>query len=122
MDGSVSYFEFNNEMRRGLSTVIISDPLYKELDDIAQRTYEGILAGHVVFIDSSADKNKHVFGSSNILSKFLYVNNRNDVIKNINILKENPEIFKNIVREQKKCVNFNKIEYVNNLKEIIKNN
>lgn len=121
-DKAVSYHEFNNEMRTGLATIIIGDPDYKSLEDIAQRTYEGILAGNIVFIDESYDKNKIVFGSNEILSKFCYVNNRNDVIQRLNIIKnhKNKNTFiEDIVNLQKKTVNFNKENYVNNLKNII---
>lgn len=87
---AVPYENFNEEMKKGLSTVIIGDVLYKQVDDLAQRIYESILCGNITFIDDSYDKNKRVFNNET-LRKFCYVSSREDVIKKIRFLKENPK-------------------------------
>lgn len=89
-DKAVPYTKFNEKMRTGLSTIIIGDPLYKDLDDIAQRVYESILCGNIVFIDKSYDKNKIVFDDE-FLSTFSYVSNRKDVIRKIKKAKREPK-------------------------------
>lgn len=117
---SVSYDNFNDEMSKSLSTVIISDPLYKELDDIAQRVHEGILTGNIVFIDESADRNKIVFGKNPVLSKFSYVKNREDVEKRIRMLNNfGFDYIKRIINLQRMLTKIDKIEYSNKLKEIL---
>lgn len=115
----VPYEKFNNAMRNGLATVIIGDPLYKELDDLAQRIYESVLCGNVVFIDASYDKEKRVFGENESLEKFSYVKNREDVIKRLNILKNNPKNVEKIVSLQKEVAKIDKKEYAKSLKKII---
>lgn len=116
---AVQYFEFNNAMRDGLATIIIGDPLYIKLNNIAQRVYEAILNGNIVFIDENYDKDKIVFGNDPILSKFNYVSSKEDVIKRIKKLKENTKYIKYIIDKQKNVVNFNKQEYCNELTKIL---
>lgn len=116
---SVSYFEFNNKMREGLSTIIIGDPLYIKLDNMAQRVHEAILNGNIVFIDLEYDKHKKVFNNDEILGKFSYITNKEDVIKRIQKLKENPKLIDYFVNRQREVVNFNKNEYCNILTEIL---
>lgn len=121
---AVPYTKFNDEMRTGLSTIIIGDQLYKDLDDIAQRTYESILCGNIVFIDSTYDKNKHIF-SDPFLAKFSYVKDREDVIKKLKHIKESNnriKIIEELVIRQKEDIQFDSNSYVNSLKEILKNN
>jgi len=120
-DKAVPYNEFNKKMRTGLSTVIIGDPLYKELDDIAQRTYESVLAGNIVFIDKTYDKKKIVFDNE-FLHDFSYVSSRKDVIDRLRKIKDSSnreKLIEKVVKLQKDSVKFNKNEYVNGLKSII---
>lgn len=114
----VNYLEYNKKMSKTLSTIIIGDKIYKELDNIAQRTYEAIKNGNIIFIDESYDKNKRIF-SNNILRNFSYVNDREDVIKRLFLLKEKPDYINKIIDLQKTTINFDENLYANTLKNIL---
>lgn len=119
---AVPYEKFNEAMRNGLATVIIGDKLYKELDDLAQRIYESVICGNVVFIDASYDKNKIVFGENETLRKFCYVDSREDVEKRLNILKNKPDMIPMLIKLQKEVAGIDKTEYSQRLRNIIENN
>ncbi|MCK9416827.1 hypothetical protein M0Q97_09245 [Candidatus Dojkabacteria bacterium] len=115
----VKYTNYNNKMKTGLSTIIIGDEFYKKLDIAAQRVYESIQIGNIVFIDESYDKNKIIF-KNNFLKNFSYVNNKEDVIKRLNILKQHN--YKEIIKLQKEDTKIDKQEYCNNFKNLLMEN
>lgn len=85
-EGAINYDKFNEKMSLAVSTVIIGDKYYKEIDDLAQRIYESINAGVITFIDSDYDRNKRVY-KNEMLQKFLYVDSKEDVVKRLDIIK-----------------------------------
>lgn len=114
---SVPYDKFTEKMNEAKATVIIGDKLYKELDDLAQRIYESINAGNIVFIDASYDKHKLVFTNEE-LRAFNYVNNREDVIDRLNRLQDN-NFRKHIYELQINDIAFDKNEYANKFRQIL---
>lgn len=118
---AVPYEKFDEEMKKGLSTVIIGDAQYKLVDDLAQRTYESILCGNVTFIDDSYDKNKRVF-SHDKLQNFLYVSDRDEVTKKIRHLKSNPKLVRLLQDLQYDDVMIDVNNYCNEFKTIIEEN
>jgi hypothetical protein len=113
---SVKYNEYNDKMKTGLSTIIIGDELYKELDNLAQRIYESIQIGNIVFIDEDYDKEKKVF-SNNFLKNFCYVKDRNDVIKRLKILKSHNARL--VIALQKEDTKIDKQKYCNDFKKLL---
>jgi hypothetical protein len=112
----VKYSEYNYKMKSGLSTIIIGDELYKELDNLAQRIYESIQIGNIVFIDSSYDKDKKVF-KDNFLKRFCYVDNKDDVIKRLKILRSHN--VRTVVELQKKDTKIDKQKYCDDFKKLL---
>lgn len=112
---SVKYDNFSNKMKESLSTVIIGDILYKKLDDLAQRIYESIRIGNIVFIDSTYDKYKRVFKNSD-LRDLCYVESKDDVINRIRYIKKNPNIINSIITAQRKDVEIDINDYLKELK------
>ena len=105
----VAYNNFGNKMSTSISTIAIGDVIYKKLDDLAQRIYESIQYGNIVFIDKSYDINMRVF-KDNKLKEFCYVSDKNDVINRINQIKTNPNLYEELVYLQRNDVKFTKEE------------
>jgi hypothetical protein len=120
--GTVKYDDFLPKMNTALSTVVIGDPLYEQLEDINQRVYESIWSNVVTFIDNEFDINHRVFGHDEDLSEFLYVKNRAEVEERVNVIKNEPDVRLYILEKQIKAVNFDKHKYSAQLKSIIKEN
>lgn len=115
---SVAYNEYHEFMKKGLSTIIIGDTLYKELDNLAQRIYESIRVGNILFIDATYDHNKRVFENEE-LRKFCYVNSRQDIQERIRYLKANPEKIEYFQRLQVEDQKFCKRRYAHELLQIM---
>ena len=115
----VKYDKFGPKMQRALSTIIIGDTLYKELDDLAQRIYESIMFGNVVFIDKSYDPEMRVFRNEELRS-FCYVNCREDVEKRIKFLKNKRDRNRRVVYLQQLDTRINLELYCNGLSTMIR--
>jgi len=118
--GTVKQKNVGAESMRGVATVLIADPLYIKLDDIAQRAYEAILYGVVVFVDEKVDKNKRLF-SDQLLRDFCYVSSRQELMARVEKLKQSPSIAMNIVELQRLDVveAFNASDYVKEFTEVL---
>lgn len=116
----VDRLKLKEKLRISLSTVCIGDKKYSQLDDIAQRFYESILAGHIVFIDEEYDLTKRCF-TDKYLKDFLYVKNKQELIEKLNIIKSNETMFYNIVKKQKEDIidSFDKEKYQNSFIHLI---
>lgn len=115
---SVQYDLFSSKMHKAISTVIIGDKIYKKLDDLAQRIYESIMIGNVVFIDSSYDFSKRVFKDKELL-EFNYVNSIKDVEYKLKMLKEDFNFRKHIIDLQREDTKIDIKDYCNKFKDII---
>jgi hypothetical protein len=116
----VKYDDLGAKMQRAMSTIIIGDKLYKELDDLAQRIYESIQFGNVVFIDKSYDPEMRVFGKNSELRKMCYVDCREDVEKRIKFLKAKPDRNRKVVYLQQLESRINIDQYCNGLSTMVR--
>lgn len=116
---SVPYDEFPNKMYESLATIIIGDPAYKELDDLAQRIYESIMVGNVVFIDESYDYNKRVFKNEELI-KFNYVNSIEEVENKLDLLKNDSNFRNKIIQLQQNDTKIDVDKYCTDFVNILK--
>lgn len=117
----VKYNQFLNKMSTSLSTVCIGDKSY-EGKNLTQRIYESILSNCITFIDEDFDSYHLVYGLNNNLSDFLYVNNRDDLINKIRLIKRDRELFDTTIDMQYECVKIDKNKYAKDLNNILRNN
>ncbi|AVH84931.1 hypothetical protein RsoM2USA_2 [Ralstonia phage RsoM2USA] len=117
---AVKYDEMILKMQKALSHVVIGDEAYEKFEMLNQRIYESILAGCVTFIDSRLDHKKRVYGGNDILSNFLYVSTRDDVVNRVTQLKNDPEFAKQIVDLQTQHTKLDIKEYCEGLVKLIK--
>lgn len=115
---AVSYNDFTKKMSDSLATVIIGDPIYKQLDNLAQRIYESIMTGNITFIDASYDYNKRVFTDKELID-FNYVNSREEVEDRIRKLRNDKEFRVHIINKQIENTKINILDYCNKFKDII---
>lgn len=118
--GAVNYGDMHRKMNDALAHVVIGDVLYEQIEDIAQRAYESIWSKNVVFIDSDLDSVKRVYKGDDVLTDFLYVESKEEVIDKIRMLKADPTLRKTIVESQINAINFNANEYCENFVKLIK--
>lgn len=120
---SVDYSDMCNMMSKSFATVIISDPIYKEMYSLTQRIYESILAGCVTFIHEKVDPLHFVYGK-NALSKLLYVNTGAELQQKIISLKNNKSLC-NYIRAHAKdktqisFLNMLRLDYINKFSTFI---
>ena len=112
---SVTHDLVKENIQKGLSTVIIGDKKYKELDDIAQRASESIIYGQVTFIDSDYDRKNRMYDKE--LSEFLRIDDREQLVDRLRKIKNDKNLFYEILEKQKNHVlkDFNKDEYAKDL-------
>lgn len=118
-DGPIKYDDMLYRMNQSLSHVVIGDKQYSSIEMINQRVYESINASVVTFVDIALDTSRRIYKNDKALCDFLYVKNREQVITRINQLKDNPDIRKEIIRQQFNAVNFDKNKYCKGLCNII---
>lgn len=119
---NVPHDKVKQNIKQGLATVIIGDPLYSKLDDIAQRFAESIIYGQITFIDAEYDL-KHRAYHNKELENYLCINSREELISKIREIKNNKKLFYELLQKQKDDLlsNFNKDSYCNDLVNIIYN-
>jgi hypothetical protein len=117
--GPVKYADMLPKMNKALSHIVIGDPFYEEINDMAQRAYESIWSGVITFIDHDLDTLRRVYGADKELADFLYVKNRQDAHQKIMLLKHDPDARIQIVEDQLKAINFNPKTYATKLREIL---
>ena len=96
----VTHDKVRENILRGLSTVIIGDPLYAKLDDIAQRAAESIIFGQITFIDSDYDR-KNRFYKDKELKDFLRIDNREQLVDRLRFIKKDKTMFYNLLKAQR---------------------
>lgn len=116
--GPVDYNKMLHKMSESKAHVAIGDGHYPEFGMISQRVYESIMSDCVTFIDIDFDRNKRVFGDTE-LGKFLYVTNRDQVYKRLKML-TNSEL-NTIIKLQHKIVDFNRDTYCSDFYKLIQN-
>lgn len=109
--GPVRYDEMLPKMNEAMAHVVIGDPLYEDINDMAQRAYESIWSSVITFIDADLDGWRRVYAADRVLGDFLYVNDRHEVREKIQLLKADEPLRRQIVEDQVRAVNFNADEY-----------
>lgn len=117
--GPVKYADMLPKMNKAMSHIVIGDPLYEQINDMAQRAYESIWSGVVTFIDNDLDGLRRVYGADKELADFLYVKGRADAHSKIMLLKNDADARNQIVQQQLRVINFNKVEYAQRLRQLI---
>ena len=117
---SVTHEKVRENIQKALATVIIGDPKYIELDDIAERFYESIIYGQITFVDEKYDRTNRAYNNPN-LKQFLRVKNREDLVYKLRAIKNDKQLFNDILEEQVKDLysNFNKISFCSDLVKLI---
>ncbi|MEM2159351.1 MAG: hypothetical protein QXN55_00140 [Candidatus Nitrosotenuis sp.] len=120
--GPVNYDRMLNKMNTAMCHVVIGDPYYEETQDMAQRAYESIWAGNIVFIDKDLDTIKRTFPKSEFLQEWAYVENRDDVIERIQLLKETPNLREEILEMQISGIEFVAQKYCDDFVKLLETN
>lgn len=106
-------------LNKSLATIVIGDDIFEKTSTVQQRAYQAMCANVVAFIDNDLDAKHEVFGHDKLLDKFMYVNNKEDVMKRINGLKLKPELRDYILKKQREIIGFDVIHWANELASII---
>ena len=117
---AVTHEKVRETIQKAKATVIIGDPKYIELDDIAERFYESIIYGQVTFVDEKYDKTNRAYNNPN-LKKFLRVKNRTDLVYKLKAIKNDKQLFEDIVKLQVEDLynNFDKNVFCSDLVKLI---
>jgi hypothetical protein len=119
--GSVDFTLFKATLNNSMAHLIIGDPWY-EGNIVTLRVYESINSSVVTFIDSSFDPTRRIFGKDERLSEFLYIKDRADLDKKLEMLKIDKEFRRRIVKRQFDAIEFDKDRYGIDFYHVIKNN
>lgn len=114
----VKFEEINQHINKSVAHVCIGDKFY-EGNILTPRIYESILNSTVCLIDIDMDPEKRVFANSEALKKFNYVEDKEDVEKKVNRLKNNPEFRKKIIEQQHRTIDFTIDQYHKQFMELI---
>ena len=119
---AVTHEKVREQLQKAKATVIIGDPKYIELDDIAERFYESIIYGQVTFIDEKYDRTNRAFKNPS-LKQFLRVKNRADLVYKLKAIKNDKQLFEDIVKLQVEDLysGFNKVTFCSDLVKLIGN-
>lgn len=116
--GKVDNKDVVQKFSEGLATIIIGDPKY-EGSMITLRVWETFMSESVAFIDNDFDPEHNL-----MINDFFYVNEKDDLIRKIKLLKQNPTIATDLKQFQFARVYnlFNKQEYIEMIRKLIYEN
>lgn len=117
---AVTHEKVREQIQKAKATVIIGDPRYIELDDIAERFYESIIYGQITFVDEKYDRTNRAYNNP-ILKQFLRVKNREDLVYKLKAIKNDKQLFEDIIRLQVEDLykGFDKIKFCNDFVNLI---
>jgi hypothetical protein len=118
--GPIKYDEMLPKMNKAMAHIVIGDPYYEQINDMAQRAYESIWSNVVTFIDKDLDQLRRVYGVDKELADFLYVGERKEVSEKIMLLKTDPNLRNEILSAQLKAINFDANTYCSQFVNLIK--
>lgn len=110
--GKKVYSDVIDTNAKGFATLITGDKCYQN-NVVTLRLAESILANCVCFIDEVYDKNHVIFPEMSLL----YVNTKQDIVKVINALKEDEDLY-NIVIEYQHAV-YNRMKHNDCMQKLI---
>lgn len=117
--GKVSYSRMLKKMNSTVAHCVIGDPWYEEINDIPQRLYESVWARSVTFVDADMDACRRAFGTDQELSKFLYVETRDQLTDRIRQLKNDETMRRDILARQIDVINFDQRQYCNDFTNLL---
>lgn len=120
--GPIRYDEMLPKMNKAMAHIVIGDPYYEQINDMAQRAYESIWSNVVTFIDKDLDQLRRVYGVDKELGDFLYVGERQEASEKILLLKKDPTLRKEILEAQLKAIDFDATTYCTKFVNLIKDN
>ena len=117
---AVTHEKVRETIQKAKATVIIGDPKYIELDDIAERFYESIIYGQITFVDEKYDRTNRAYNNPN-LKQFLRVKNRADLVYKLKAIKNDKQLFDDIIKLQVEDLynNFDKNVFCSDLVKLI---
>ena len=117
---AVTHDKVRENILKGLATVIIGDPLYCELDDIAQRFAESIIFGQVTFIDGDYDRLRRAYHNK-WLEDYLCINSKQELVTKLREIKKDRELYYKLLKMQREDLlnNFDKENYCKDLAQMI---
>ena len=118
--GTVRYDQMLPKMNEALATVVIGDPWYEQINDMAQRAYESIWSGVITFIDADLDKQRRVYGSDSALASLLYVESKDQVVSVLRELKNDPGLRKAVLEAQLAATDFDANTYCKSFVNLLK--
>lgn len=118
--GPIKYDEMLPKMNKAMAHIVIGDPYYEQINDMAQRAYESIWSNVVTFIDSDLDQLRRVYGRDKELADFLYVSDKKEVAEKIQLLKADKSLREQILRDQLAAIDFQPKQYCENFVNLLK--
>ena len=118
--GPVNYGDMHRKMNEAMAHVVIGDDLYYKIDDIAQRAAESVWSMNVTFFDFDSDPTRRFFNNDPVLTEFLYVKDREEVVDRLRVLKTNLEFRKEIIERQLNALNFDANRFCRDFVNLIK--
>jgi hypothetical protein len=116
--GPVKFNEFPQKLNSSIAHMVIGDPIFASFEHITCRVYESIRANVVTFIHSEMDPIHKVYGDSEI-GKFLYIDNKEQLINRIRMIKKSTKLWSSILDFQKKKTQIDSQEYGKELLRIL---
>jgi hypothetical protein len=118
--GPVRYDEMLPKMNKAMCHLVIGDPYYEKINDMAQRAYESIWSNVITFIDSDLDTLRRVYGADPELANFLYVSSRGELDEKILLIKSDPSLRQYLLKSQLKAINFDAKEYCESFVQLLR--
>ena len=114
--GTICNFVDNGKvLNQSLATIVIGDEIFERTQTVQQRAWQAICANVIAFVDEDLDKDKTFYGHDDVMKRFMYVANQDDVIKRIEGLRKKPELRDYILKKQQEMASFNVESWANEL-------
>lgn len=114
--GTICNFVDNGKvLNQSLATIVIGDEIFERTQTVQQRAWQAICANVIAFVDEALDKDKTFYGHDDVMKRFMYVANQDDVIKRIEGLRKKPELRDYILNKQQEMASFNVESWANEL-------
>jgi len=116
-NNKISFEQVFYELYNSFATIILTDyesfNFKKDIYTISSRLYQCYLTDTITFMDDTFDI-KNLIKLNLKIKEFLIIKDKNDLYKKIKLLKENVNLYKDILKEQQSIINnliFNKNKF-----------
>lgn len=96
----VPHFELNALVNKSYSAIVIGDKEHENAF-VTARFYENMMFGIVSFVDIDYDNEKKLY-TDDLLKDFCYITSQEDLINKVKIIKEDKNLYNDIINRQKK--------------------